>query len=305
MNIDVAQLLLIIIIYYVSNIIVCDGEIISEPISHQAARLLQPGVVDIFHRQSRQSFSDIKQYHPNISSSYIDTHPPVQEYIKVNTPQGTFKAYRPDIFLKLRNHIGISESTYIKSLEPSNLICLSSDSKSGSAFWKTCDNNFVLKTIKHYECKNLIRILDSFAYHMLTGNSCISLILGIYRVRLKSGKTKYFMIAKNVYSLNSYASKYDLKGSTVGRRAKITSDVKKDLDLIDSGGILQLGYSKPIVMNALIRDSNFLSKHRFMDYSLLVAIEKPSSSHYRRFMNRVIEPISKSLNDRLVVYFHV
>ena len=122
-----------------------------------------------------------------------------------------------------------------------------------------------MKTIKHYECRSLCRILDRYAHHMLVvnPNSCIASILGVYRVKLRSGKKKYYLVARNVYSLTAVSStsemarftnkspsatsagyrpkdstfvrKYDLKGSTVGRKAAVTSSVRKDLDILASG----------------------------------------------------------------------
>jgi phosphatidylinositol-4-phosphate 5-kinase-like protein 1 len=261
----------------------------SEPISHRAARLLQPGIIDIYTQFPLQ--------HDNYSSNAI----PISKTL--HSPVGSFKAYRPDVFHMLRRHAGVSEVAFIKAIDPANLVCIGSDSKSGSAFWKTADNNYVLKTIKHYECKNLMAILDSFAHHMTSETSCISAILGVYRVKMKNGGKKYFMIAKNVYSSHSSLQsqncrKYDLKGSTIGRRAKPTSDVMKDLDLLESRLLFKLGHARDFLLKALARDANFLMKHGFMDYSLLVSIEGKSSFGYRRFFNRVLEPVSTALSDK-------
>ena len=68
-------------------------------------------------------------------------------------------------------------------------------------------------------------------------------------------------------------NKYDLKGSLIGRKAHLSSSVKKDLDLLSNGNLLRFGPSREVVLQALQRDVSFLSRHNCMDYSLLIAEE--------------------------------
>lgn len=205
--------------------------------------------------------------------------------VKINLQEAQFKAYYPAVFQMLRRHAGITEDDFIQAMTLENLLCFSSDSKSGQTFWVSADNRVILKTIKHYECKNLHRILLDYANHMVMEKSCIASILGLYRVRLRNGVCKYFLATRNVYPSDDtqVLNKYDLKGSTVGRIAKATSSVKKDLDLIASGAWIKLGPSRDLVMRALTRDATFLSRHGFMDYSLLVAEERQGGRAMRRF----------------------
>lgn len=270
-----------------------------EPITHQAARLLQIGIANIFSTSSTYS------YHNN-NNQYIhdiDAINNPSKSIVLKSPYGTFKSYCPETFTLLRQFAGISDNTYITSLHPDNLICISSDSKSGSAFWKSKDGNLVLKTIKHYEVKNLLRILPLLASHLTQNSlSTIASILGLYRIQLRNGKKVYFLIAKNVYPstvTNTNRLKlYDLKGSTIGRIAKGDSIVMKDVNLMQSNQLLQLGHAKSFLLQALERDVLLLEKCNFMDYSLLVAIEENAASNSRRFTNRLLLPISNSLHDR-------
>ena len=121
---------------------------------------------------------------------------------RLTSSSGEVKAYRPVLFQKLRQSAGVSEEEFSDSLDFVNdaLSCLSADSKSGQAFWVSKNHLIVVKTIKPYECRNLRRILDNYAEHMMTGitaskmfgleeggGSCISSVLGLYRVTLKSG----------------------------------------------------------------------------------------------------------------------
>eukprot|EP01034_Spumella_vulgaris_P021662 gene21662-27703_t len=83
---------------------------------------------------------------------------------------------------------------------------------------------------------------------------------------------------------------YDLKGSTVNRLKSPTSNVCKDLDLLNSGHKLQLGRAKTSLMRVLSRDVEFLRRQGVMDYSVLVQEESTSPSGFKRFMHRMLNP---------------
>ena len=221
---------------------------------------------------------------------------------------GTVKVYRPVLFQRIRSLIGMTEPSYLQCLdfEKEGMCCLAdSDSKSGQSFWISKNEKLVLKTIKQYECSNLQRMLDGYLNHLkeCSGRSCISTVLGLYRVTLKNGSKRYFMASRNVYPVSTLSkvqppvgstdekfdlqekfksdlgsrsqkhTKFDLKGSTVGRSAAHTSSVMKDLDLISSGVLFPLGEVRSTLLRVLERDVLFLRKHSLMDYSLLVAVE--------------------------------
>jgi len=267
----------------------------AEPVAFQAARALI-GVETTLQVGGEYKF--IVKPGDQKYSLNLNTDP---ANIKIALPdRSQLKVYRPAIFNNLRRHAGVSDELYTKSLNVANLICLSSDSKSGQAFWKSNDETIVLKTLKHYEVINLLRVLDKYAAHTLGDISCIATVVGLYRVRLKNGTKKYFIACKNVYPRNTWhvTSRYDLKGSTVGRQASPTSIVKKDLDLLSSSTKLAFGPARSTVLHALQRDVNFLRCQRFMDYSMLVAVEKYPASHFRRFLDRIARPLSHSLADR-------
>jgi 1-phosphatidylinositol-4-phosphate 5-kinase len=227
---------------------------------------------------------------------------------------GTVKVYRPVLFQRIRSLIGMTEPSYLQCLdfEKEGMCCLAdSDSKSGQSFWISKNEKLVLKTIKQYECSNLQRILDGYLSHLkeCSGRSCISTVLGLYRVTLKNGSKRYFMASRNVYPASTHSdgqppvgsinaniesetrinndvgsssmkhTKFDLKGSTVGRSAAHTSSVMKDLDLMSSGVLFPLGEVRSTLLRVLERDVLFLRKHSLMDYSLLVAVEAQTHTH--------------------------
>eukprot|EP01036_Dinobryon_divergens_P031733 gene31733-41188_t len=222
---------------------------------------------------------------------------------------GEVKTYQPDLSKELRSHFGFSESYFRQCMNIRELECVSSDSKSGQTFWRSSDGTLVVKTIKGYECRTMRKILATYANHVTGNLSCLSGVLGLYRVatpatvshRYYSGSssTNDGFVDRN----NNEGSglRYDLKGSTYGRQKSSSSSVLKDLDLIYSstGSIGELGYAKSVLLDTLHRDCNFLEGHSLMDYSLLVEVERSDVSHYhKRFPNRILDPVSRSMKDR-------
>lgn len=158
----------------------------------------------------------------------------------VKNEQADVKIYRPSIFNEIRNKLALPDSIYIHNLLPNRLICVAnSDSKSGQRFWISNDGLIVIKTIKHYELKNLQSILNNYHYHIINNDYCsIASVLGIYRVKLKGHWfSKYYLVTRNVFPLLGEKDmfiykKYDLKGSTLGRTASSKSSVEKDVSNI-------------------------------------------------------------------------
>lgn len=218
--------------------------------------------------------------------------------------QGQWKAYEPISCQYLRDCAGISETEYQQNLSFDELECLQADSKSGQAFWRSKSGVIVLKTIKQHECKTMRKLLRQYCQHVQHGVSCLGNILGLYRVKLRRGNTFYFLVTKNVYHQGAStkvtpSTKYDLKGSTIGRRKCATSTVFKDLDLVYNNQSLTVGpHAKEILLTALYRDSQFLASFNLMDYSLLVEIEEPHMHMLRRFLSHYIHPLSTSRSDK-------
>lgn len=206
-----------------------------ESAPHQAVRLLHHSFEAATHCQQQQQ-SMLMQ---DSSSSKGDVD------IRVDVSGNQIKFYESRIFTELRSFFGVSNDLMHGCLDPTRLETISADSKSGQAFWRSSDGVMVLKTIKQYECKNLRRVLSQYQRHVTTiegdnnnnnNHSCISGVLGVFRVRLRSGRKIYLLACKNVYHVDkrratvsttttsmlgqqqqSRSLKFDLKGSTVGR----------------------------------------------------------------------------------------
>ena len=75
---------------------------------------------------------------------------------------------------------------------------------------------------------------------------------------------------------------YDLKGSTIGRKAKPGQDVKKDNDVRE--GYPDTCFTLPphvkeTMRNQIVRDCGFLKEMKIMDYSMLVGVHHIPSKH--------------------------
>lgn len=236
------------------------------------------------------------------NGGYFGTSRATADDLYINLKGGQLKTYRPSIFRSLRYSAGVSESSWQSCMQTEELEMISADSKSGQAFWRSKDGTLVLKTIKAYECKNIREIIEKLAVHMdiRVDHSCISAVLGVFRVKLKSGKKVYFMACKNVYPTTAWynTKKFDLKGSTVGRLKSSKSVVLKDLDLLRSNTRLHLGDMKGVVLSTLHRDVRFLSSCGFMDYSLLVDVEYVPVGFLRKLTSKIINPTTGAFRVR-------
>ena len=228
------------------------------------------------------------------TGSHFGSTPSTANDVYIKLKSGQVKTYEPKLFKRMRINAGVDENTWLSCMNPNEFENISADSKSGQSFWRSKDGIIILKSIKQYECKNLRDNLDNLANHLDVpyDHSCISGVLGAFRVTLNNGQKIYLLACKNVYPTIQWYNhtKYDLKGSTIGRLKSPKSSVLKDLDFILSEQKLKLGKMKKVVLHTLERDAHFLSRCGFMDYSLLVDIEYVPSSTLRALTSRVFNP---------------
>ena len=171
----------------------------------------------------------------------------------------TFLDFSPRVFHLIRNMFGISPDEYLKSIGPENLIGnllmgniqslqeQSSTGKSGSFFYYTSDQNFMLKTISCEEFHRLRDILKDYYEHLVTyPHSLITRFFGLHKIKYNKsigGKVRiYFVIMANVFkTARDIHVRYDLKGSKQGRRTKKSPEdcvescvALKDLDFTEA-----------------------------------------------------------------------
>lgn len=106
---------------------------------------------------------------------------------------------------------------------------------------------------------------------------------GLHRWKPEYGRNVRFVVMNNVFATSVGLDKrFDLKGSTLGRRASAADRAKgprailKDMDLLDGNYKMRLGKArKKAFLDQIRSDCHLLMALKIMDYSLLLGI------HYR------------------------
>ncbi|CAL0330056.1 unnamed protein product [Lupinus luteus] len=190
-----------------------------------------------------------------------------------------WKDYCPMVFRHLRELFAIDPSNYILAISASgSLREMSSPGKSGSLFYLTQDDRFIIKTVKKSEVKVLIRMLPSYYQHVCQyKNSLVTAFLGVHCVKPIGGQKTRFIVMGNIFcSEYRIHKRFDLKGSSHGRTTdkpekKIDETTTlKDLDLnfvfrLEKSWFQELKWQ-------LDRDCEFLEAEGIMDYSLLIGL---------------------------------
>ncbi|XP_073490883.1 phosphatidylinositol 4-phosphate 5-kinase type-1 beta isoform X7 [Aquarana catesbeiana] len=114
-------------------------------------------------------------------------------------PDFRFKTYAPLAFRYFRELFGIKPDDYLYSLCSQPLIELSNPGASGSIFYVTSDDEFIIKTVQHKEAEFLQKLLPG--YYMVLESFKImdySLLLGIHVLdhtsKDKEGETSHYCI---------------------------------------------------------------------------------------------------------------
>ncbi|CAG89527.2 DEHA2F18062p [Debaryomyces hansenii CBS767] len=198
-----------------------------------------------------------------------------------------FKDYCPEVFRSLRSMFGIDPADYLISVTGKYILSeLGSPGKSGSFFYYSRDYRFIIKTIHHGEHKQLRRILKDYYKHIKENpNTLISQFYGLHRVKMpfnKSGiKKVHFIVMNNLFpSQRDIHVKYDLKGSTWGRKYEVPEKSQslanftlKDLNWLERNDKIKFGPEKrKLFFEQLEKDVKLLQKINVMDYSLLLGI---------------------------------
>ncbi|XP_077376687.1 phosphatidylinositol 4-phosphate 5-kinase type-1 beta [Festucalex cinctus] len=195
-------------------------------------------------------------------------------------PDFRFKTYAPLAFRYFRDLFGIKPDDYLYSLVNEPLIELTNPGASGSLFYLTSDDEFIIKTVQHKEAKFLQRLLPGY-YMNLNQNprTLLPKFYGLYCIQ--SGGINIRLVVMNNVLPRSVKMhyKYDLKGSTYKRRASRKEREKacptfKDLDFQDmhEEGLYFDAETYTNLMKTLQRDCRVLESFKIMDYSLLLGV---------------------------------
>lgn len=206
-----------------------------------------------------------------------------------------WKDYCPEAFRELRKVFNINTSDYLLSLCGDQALReLPSPGKSGSVFYISHDEQYMIKTVRKEEIKLLLNMLPKYVEHVRKHPATMLLrFFGVHRVRPSQGLKVRFVVMNNVFRTDvPLHAKYDLKGSTKGRtigsRMSATA-VRKDLDLdvrfkLDNNQRARL-------IDQLRQDCSFLEGMHVMDYSLLLGV------HYRSHGDTSASPINTDRED--------
>ncbi|KAI4348604.1 hypothetical protein L6164_009311 [Bauhinia variegata] len=210
---------------------------------------------------------------PPEGSKYTPPHP---------SSEFKWKDYCPVVFRTLRKLFKVDAADYMLSICGNDALReLCSPGKSGSFFYLTNDDRYMIKTMKKNEAKALIRMLPAYYNHFRSfENTMVTKFYGLHCVKLSTGPTQKkvrFIIMGNLFcSEYTIHRRYDLKGSSLGRitdkpETEINdTTILKDLDL---NFLFKLQKSWFLEFcRQLDRDCELLEQEGIMDYSLLVGI---------------------------------
>lgn len=190
-----------------------------------------------------------------------------------------WKDYCPVVFRHLRELFQVDPADYMLAICGNDALReLSSPGKSGSFFYLTQDDRFMIKTVKKSEVKVLIKMLPSYYQHVCRyENSLVTKFFGVHCVKPVGGiKTRFIVMGNLFCSEYRIHRRFDLKGSSHGRTTDKPEDeidettTLKDLDLNYVFRLQQSWFSE--LIKQINRDCEFLEAERIMDYSLLVGM---------------------------------
>ncbi|EXB62690.1 Phosphatidylinositol-4-phosphate 5-kinase 6 [Morus notabilis] len=198
-----------------------------------------------------------------------------------------WKDYCPVVFRALRKLFKVDPADYMISICGNDALReLSSPGKSGSFFYLTNDDRYMIKTMKKAEVKVLLRMLPAYYKHVRAfENTLVTKFYGLHCVKLTGATQKKvrFVIMGNLFcSEYTIHRRFDLKGSSHGR---LTGKPESEIDATTTLKDLDLNYLFRLqkvwfrdFCRQVDRDCDFLEQERIMDYSLLVGLHFRESS---------------------------
>ncbi|CAD8075582.1 unnamed protein product [Paramecium sonneborni] len=250
------------------------------------------------------------KFSSNKSESQIDQESPLLSSINYSlelTLTFLIQEYAPAVFQDIREKNGIQQKIFQNSLrldQNQDQIKKTQESlgKSGSFFFYTYDNTFVLKTITQSELKLIQDFLEDYYKYIIKDQTFLAKFYGLYSISIEGFSQIHLLLMENVFQqIPKERIVYDLKGSLVNRKQNVKQSqvvdltssfaqylpqqgVLKDQNFIKSTDIFiqlkQLEREK--LFNILKEDIDFLLKNNIMDYSLLVAVCKNKYENEKR-----------------------
>eukprot|EP00884_Botryococcus_braunii_P012486 jgi/Botrbrau1/21238/Bobra.39_2s0036.1 len=199
-----------------------------------------------------------------------------------------WKDYCPSVFRSLREIFDIDVADYMTSICGDQALReLPSPGKSGSVFFLSHDDKYIIKTVRKGEMKLLMELLPRYHDHVYKHpHTLLVKFFGLHRVKPVSGSKVRFVVMNNVFRTDlPIHRKYDLKGSTLGRSSLLDkgsgghpSSILKDLDL-DIIFKLEEGWPDRLMWQ-LAEDCALLEELKVMDYSLLLGVHYRTTNYF-------------------------
>lgn len=217
-----------------------------------------------------------------------DQHQIINEDVKISD-------FAYSKFQELREIDGINHDQIMSSLSTSTnnkavFKAGESQGKSGSFFFFSHDRKFIIKTMFTEELSIMMENLESYFEHIKSNpQSLIARIYGLFQVEMEGITPVYLLLMantiQNISKHNKIEKVYDLKGSWANRIiGKNENQTMKDRNFLscknkrfleNRKGLVQFNQKDIKNLKAIVEsDSKFMREMKFMDYSLLLAVEK-------------------------------
>ncbi|GAB4851746.1 Phosphatidylinositol 4-phosphate 5-kinase 4 [Ancistrocladus abbreviatus] len=260
------------------------GEIITKGHKNYELMLnLQLGIRHAVGRQAANTSLELKSSAFDPKEKFWTKFPP--EGSKYTPPHNSnefkWKDYCPLVFRALRKLFKVDAADYMLSICGNEALReLSSPGKSGSFFYLSSDDRYMIKTMKKQEVKVLLRMLSAYYNHVRAfENTLVTKFFGLHCVKLTGPiqKKVRFIIMGNLFCTeHTIHRRFDLKGSSLGRTTDKPEEemdasvILKDLDLNFIFRLQKSWFQE--FCRQVDRDCEFLENERIMDYSMLVGI---------------------------------
>ncbi|KAK0425432.1 hypothetical protein QR680_009197 [Steinernema hermaphroditum] len=191
-----------------------------------------------------------------------------------------FKTYAPMAFRHFRDLFNIKPADFLRSICTEPLKELSNPGASGSIFYVSSDDQFIIKTVQKKEAEFFQRLLSGYYMNIHQNpKTLLPKFFGFFCYQ-SFGKNIRLLVMNNLFPQTiAIHEKYDLKGSTYKRMASKAEREKnaptlKDLDFLKDhkDGIMLDPVAYDALVNVLGRDTLVLRCFRIMDYSMLVGV---------------------------------
>ncbi|XP_043239938.1 phosphatidylinositol 4-phosphate 5-kinase type-1 alpha-like isoform X10 [Amphibalanus amphitrite] len=209
-----------------------------------------------------------------------------------------FKIYATIGFKYFRTLFGIRPDDFLVSMCNEPLRELANAGASGSIFYLTLDDEFIVKTVQHKEGELLLKLLPAYFMNLNQNpRTLLPKFFGLYCYQCNSKNIRLVVMNNLLPSSIKMHQRYDLKGSTYKRKANKHERAKssptfKDLDFMEHHpeGLMLEATTYTALMHTMQNDVRVLESFQIMDYSLLVGVHNLDIAAKERTQAESAEP---------------